>query len=348
MKIDMIGWDIGGAHLKAAALSGDRAVSVLQRPCALWLGLDRFREAAASLLRDLSPAADCRHAVTMTGELADLFADRQEGVFSLLRAMSELAPAPSVSVFAGRAGFLPADAVRPEHVYAIASANWLATGFYAKSRISGAMLVDIGSTTGDLTILRDGLVWTQGYTDGERLRYDELVYSGVTRTPLMALARRAPFEGEWLGTMAEHFATTADVYRLTGELPDYADQCQAADGGEKTLIASARRMARSLGRDLASADMEAWIRLAGYFRERQLGLYMDAARRNLSRGLLRDDAPLIGAGVGRFLVTELAARLGQPYLDFVELLPEHSLAPGFRLADCAPAVAVAFLARQDL
>jgi probable H4MPT-linked C1 transfer pathway protein len=347
MKIDMIGWDIGGAHLKAAALEGDQVVSVHQRPCALWLGLDRFHEAAASLLKELSPAPGCRHAVTMTGELADLFANREEGVFGLLRALSEHVQASSIMVFAGRAGFLAADAVRHEHAVAVASANWLATGYYAKDRTPSALLVDVGSTTSDLTILRNGLVWTRGYTDGERLRYDELIYSGVTRTPLMAFARRAPFEGEWLGLMAEHFATAADVYRLTGELPDYADQSPPADGGEKSSMASARRIARLLGRDLESADMEAWIRLAGYFRERQLGQLMDAARRHLSRGLLKQDAPLIGAGVGRFLARDLAARLGQPYLDFIELLPKHSLAPGFLLADCAPAVAVAFLARQD-
>jgi len=73
-------------------------------------------------------------------------------------------------------------------------------------------------------LLKDGKAQPRGYADSERLQYGELVYSGVVRTSLMALATTAPFAGEWVGIMAEHFATTADVYRITGELPAYADQ----------------------------------------------------------------------------------------------------------------------------
>jgi probable H4MPT-linked C1 transfer pathway protein len=305
----------------------------------------------------MPPAPGCRHAATMTGELADLFADREEGVFGLLRALGEHVPPAGIRVFAGPQGFLSLASVRPEHVPAIASANWLATGYYAASRLGQGLLADIGSTTADLLVLRGGAVLARGYTDYERLRYEELVYSGVVRTSLMALAPAAPLEGEWIGLMAEHFATAADVYRLTGELPGHADQSAAADGGAKTAEASARRIARLLGRDADSLDAAAWRRLAGHFRERQLARLLDACQRQLSRGLLEAGAPLIGAGVGRFLVQELARRLGRPYLDFADLLPAtlqaapHEAqglpcAEAWRaaLADCAPAVAVACLA----
>jgi probable H4MPT-linked C1 transfer pathway protein len=346
VNIDLIGWDIGGAHLKAVALQGERIVSVRQRPCPLWQGLACFHEAVAALLRELSPSPGCRHALTMTGELADLFANREAGVFSLIDALCQHVPAEQARVFAGRSGFLAAHAARPEHVLAIASANWLATGFYATSLIPQALLIDIGSTTGDLLILRDGQVLAQGYTDSERLRHGELVYSGASRTSLMAVARQAPLEGEWVGLMAEHFATTADVYRLTAELPEHADQFPAADNSGKTAQASARRLARLLGRDVESADLDAWRRLAYYFREQQLAQYTQACLRQLSRGLLQAQAPFIGAGVGRFLVQELAARLKHPYLDFLELFHQPIPPSEFHIADCAPAAAVAFLARQ--
>ncbi|MDD5033613.1 MAG: hydantoinase/oxoprolinase family protein [Methylococcaceae bacterium] len=347
MTVELIGWDIGGAHLKAAALAGDRVVAVIQKPSPLWLGLSHFHQAAAAILRELSPSPGCRHAVTMTGELVDLFARREEGVFGLLQALQEQVPGQAVEVFAGELGFLPAKAVLGEHVGAIASVNWLATGYLAASRIEQGLLVDIGSTTADLLVLREGRVLARGFDDCERMRCDELVYTGVVRTSLMALAQQAPFRGEWVGLMAEHFATTADVYRLTRELPEYADQSPAADGGEKTLAASARRIARLLGCDLESAASEEWTCLAQYFRERQLARLMDACRRQLSRNLINCHAPVIGAGIGRFLVQELSTRIGQPYLDFVDLFPKHSLPPGFHIADCAPAVAVAYLARQN-
>jgi len=346
MVIDRIGWDIGGAHLKAAALEGGRVVAIAQEACPLWLGIEHFQQAAHSILGRWTLTPACRHAVTMTGELADCFANREQGVSSLLQAMGTEVPPDSIRVFAGALGFIPAQAVRPEQVPAIASANWLATGYFAAQAIDAGLLIDIGSTTTDLLVLRHGEVLTAGLTDYERMRHGELVYTGIVRTSLMALAGQAPFAGEWIGLMAEHFATAADIYRLTGELPTHADQSATADGAAKSPEASARRLARLLGRDVESADAGAWKRLAAYFRERQLAILSDACHRQLSRGLLEPQAPFIGAGVGRFLVQELARRLGHPYLDFDLLFPSPILPAGFNLADCAPAVAVACLERQ--
>ena len=346
MACDLIGWDLGGAHLKAAALHGGEIVAVLQKPCPLWLGLEHFHAAARAILAEAGAEPGCRHAVTMTGELADVFKSREEGVFGLLRVLAEHVAADSIQVFAGALGFLqPAD-VRSGHVPAIASANWLASGQLAASHFEQGLLVDLGSTTADLLVLHGGAVRTRGYTDYERLRYEELVYCGVARTSLMSLAQSAPLEGEWVALMAEHFASTADVYRLSGELPAHADQFPAADGGGKTGADSARRLARMLGRDLDSADAAAWRRLAGYFRERQLARLADACQRQLSLGWLDGHAPVIGAGVGRFLVQELARRLGRPYVDFADLLPMPSTLSEFHVADCAPAVAIACLARR--
>ena len=40
------GWDLGGAHLKAAQVEpGGRLVTALQIPCRLWLGIDEFAQA---------------------------------------------------------------------------------------------------------------------------------------------------------------------------------------------------------------------------------------------------------------------------------------------------------------
>jgi len=347
MNAELIGWDIGGAHLKAAASAGGRIFAVGQKPCPLWQGLHHLHAAVEEILKEMSPVPGCRHTVTMTGELVDRFANREEGVFSLIRAMEAHCASGSLLIFAGRAGFLEPGAIDSRHIPDIASANWLATGFYAASRIPDALLIDIGSTTTDVLLLQAGEVQMRGYTDFERMRYDELIYSGIVRTPLMALAKCAPFEGEWVGLMAEHFATTADVYRLCGELPEHADQMPAADGGEKSVPASARRIARLLGRDVESAEPGAWQRTARFFRERQLGCIAMACERQLSRGLLSRQAPFIGAGVGRFLVQELAARLQHPYLDFTDLFPMHASGDGFQIADCAPAAAVAVLAQRS-
>ena len=38
----VIGWDVGGAHLKACLLVGGRVRDVAQWPCALWQGLEQL------------------------------------------------------------------------------------------------------------------------------------------------------------------------------------------------------------------------------------------------------------------------------------------------------------------
>ena len=277
----------------------------------------------------------------MTGELADCFTDRGAGIAALVRAMAAQVPSRQLHVFAGRRGFVPVSSVAAAAAE-IASANWLATAMYVATVRDEALLVDVGSTTADLVPVVGGEARTIGHDDFTRLAADELVYTGVTRTPLMSVAARAPFEGREVGLMAEHFATTADVYRLTDELPEHADLHPSADGGAKTVQGSARRVARMVGRDAASAPIEAWKGLAAFFADAQLERLVEAVTRVTTRSGLSAHAAVVGAGVGSFLARKLALRLGRPYVDFAALAP----LAGARAEDvmaCAPAFAVAHL-----
>ncbi len=342
MRHAWLGWDLGGAHLKAVALAADGGVrAVLQLPCPLWEGLDRLESAIDRALESL-PERPVRHALTMTGELADRFPDRASGVRSLIEVMQRRFPGETVEVYAGARGLLdPGSAI--DDAASVASANWLATATLAAGQVSQGLLADIGSTTTDLVPFKDGSVSVRGLTDRERLVQGELIYSGVVRTPVMALARRAPLGGDWVPLMAEHFATAADIYRLTGELPGHADLMPSADGRDKTPESSAGRIARMLGQDYGDAGLADWKRLAGYLAEIQLRTLADACARLLSRGDLDAQAPVLGAGVGRFLARRLAQRLGRQYLGFESLFPGgDGLLPD--VADCAPAAAVARLA----
>ena len=84
----------------------------------------------------------------------------------------------------------PAEAkAQPQRV---ASANWHATGRYLAERGETGLLVDIGSTTTDILPIVGGAVRCEGFSDETRMILDELVYTGVTRTPVMALADKRP------------------------------------------------------------------------------------------------------------------------------------------------------------
>jgi (4-(4-[2-(gamma-L-glutamylamino)ethyl]phenoxymethyl)furan-2-yl)methanamine synthase len=334
------GFDLGGAHLKAAQVTLEgKVATAIQLPCPLWLGMDRFETAVADALTRLAPIGSC--AVTMTGELADLFPDRATGVRNLIEALTARLPAAEHWIYTGGAGFLgPEEAsARPLEV---ASGNWQASAAWLARQVPDALLIDVGSTTTDIVPLKGGRVMALGTTDRERLLSEELVYTGLTRTPLMAIASHVPFQGRRQTLMAELFATTADVYRVLGELNEEVDQLPAADGGEKTAEASARRLARIVGADLSDGTPEAWRELARAFAEAQLHRIHDAILTNLSRGVLSPQAPLIGAGIGRALIERLASRLGRPCLDASRYFPSTSAAAPWAV-HCAPAAAVALL-----
>ena len=78
-------------------------------------------------------------------------------------------------------------------------------------RHADELLVDAGTTTTDLIPIKAGKVAARGATDAERLTEGELLYTGVVRTPVMAVAHSAPFRGRVQKIAAERFATMADV-----------------------------------------------------------------------------------------------------------------------------------------
>ena len=337
----IIGWDIGGAHVKAACIEGGRVTAVRQLACPLWLGADRLAPVLETV-RAAFGAAD-RHVATMTGELADVFPDRRTGVLAITDALERALPAGSLRLYAGRGGIIDVAAVT-RCVEDIASANWHASAALAAEHGDG-LFVDIGSTTTDIIPLRDGAVHARGYTDAERLGCGELVYTGLTRAFVMAMASRAPFAGAWTTLAAEYFASAADVHRILGTLDEAADQMDTADGRTKTVAASQARLARMIGRDAGDAGDADWHGLAMWFAEMQLRQVHDGALLVLSGARLPPDAPVIAAGVGAPIVRRLAERLGRRCVPFASLFGDGTAADGVDWVDgCAPAVAVAMLA----
>jgi (4-(4-[2-(gamma-L-glutamylamino)ethyl]phenoxymethyl)furan-2-yl)methanamine synthase len=343
----LVGWDIGGAHLKAARIDDGHLCAVVEKPCPLWQGMEHLARASNEVLATL-PDGPVLHAVTMTGEMADLFPDRSSGVEQIVACFAEriaMRRQDTLRFYAGGQGFVGAEA-GAQLADAIASANWLATAACCAASVGEGILIDIGSTTTDIIPFAGGQPCALGASDADRLGSGELVYAGMVRTPLMALASRAPLGGTWRGTMNEYFASSADIFRLLGELDESTDLYPAADNGPKSAEGSVRRLLRMIGEDLTPATRAGVITLARWYRERLLQRITDGLAQVISRGLVSMQAPLVGAGIGRSLVADLAARWQRPYRDCAELLCPENDDPTLRAwaGHCAPAVAVARLA----
>ena len=340
---DVMGWDIGGAHIKAVQVDGSgRALRIWHRMVPLWKGLDRFAETVGGI-REEAGGQGLRHAVTMTGELADIFPTRAEGVCRIVRCLAQVLAGDALSYFSADSEFIE-DPERRAHM--IGSMNWYASARLVARFVGQGLFVDIGSTTTDLVRIQGHQAAATGFSDAERLACQELLYTGVTRTPLMSLGAQVNVVGTPCNLMAEHFATTADVYNLLGQLPDCLYPFETADGAGCSEFESARRIARMIGRDCGEgADLGEWIQLAQIFADLQQSRILESLRTHISAG---SPEVLVGAGTGRFVLPSLAAREGLTYQDIDVLLESRAVVQGsFTLADCLPAYSVAELYRLE-
>ncbi|MDX3924555.1 MAG: hydantoinase/oxoprolinase family protein [Shinella sp.] len=340
-KRPVIGWDIGGAHLKMACVDDGVITCARTVKASMWLGLDQVRDA----LDQLQPLrfAGAVHVFTMTGELSDGFPSREDGIRGILDFIETRFGSEDTLIYAGRAGFADFASARSLGID-IASANWHATATLAARLRRNGLFVDIGSTTTDILAFADERLVNNGYSDAERLLAGELIYTGFARSALIGIAERVPVRGTMTPLMNEYFANTADLGRILGMLNEADDHYPSADRREKTIAGSIARLARMIGRDSTDLDTDEWFDIARWFSEHQLRMIHDGAFRVAAAARLKRDAPVVGAGIGRPLVQRLAKRLDRDYVDFGDLIPA---APNARdeASKAAPAAAVALLAR---
>lgn len=325
------GLDVGGANLKVARVDGGRLIAAREIACELWNGLaelDRALDAAAGLISGAQSIA-----LTMTGELCELFPSRRDGVITLATHL-ERRFGETAKFYRGLRGFGTATAARDDWS-SVASANFLATAEVIARRRPESLLIDFGSTTTDI-IACDR---PQGLTDAERLATGELVYTGLTRTPVPSITTRGLLAGQWQGLARDAFATMADVRRVLGELP--AD----IDTGA-SLEDSLARLARGFGRDADMRQLDVWKVAARHIAEAQVQSIIDGALQVLSRPGTKVTG-VVTAGIGAPVAATIAERLGFTATSFGALI-EADPACRVDTTRYAPATAVALLLSETL
>lgn len=328
----VIGLDIGGANLKAAHSDG----ACRSRAFPMWKHPEKLADAIREIIDGWLP---CRAlAVTMTGELADCFTTKEEGVARILDAVEEVAGMCGAVIWQTAGEFVPIDVAR-EFWQLTAAANWHAlTSFVARAVPNGfGLLLDIGSTTTDIIPFEHGLPISAGLNDGERLASGELVYCGVQRTPLCALAAEVSWRGGRSRVAAELFATTRDAYLLLGDLPEEPSCTDTANGRPATRAAAYDRIVRMLCCDRNEVSLDEATQLAQQFAELQQQRITEAIDEVLQRQSSRCDCVVI-SGSGSFLAERTVSQ--HPHLKTVERLRLASMfSPEVAEAACAFAVA---------
>lgn len=329
--------DIGGANLKIADGLGYAA----SREFPLW---QRSQDLAGELAQLIAGAPTAtRLAVTMTGELADCYATKAEGVAAILEAVHTAAQNQETLVYLCNGKLVSPSEAAAASLLAAAS-NWHVLASYAARHcgdLSG-LLIDIGSTTTDIIPLTAEGPQARGRTDPERLVTGELVYTGIERSPLCALVRELRWRGEACAVAQELFATTADAYVLLGEIAEDTNCTNTADGRPRTRPFSHARLARAICADLTMFAVDDALRAAEAVREAQVDLLATAARRVLG---CMEGPPrtIVLSGHGEFLARRLLARMACEG-NVVSLGEEWDPL----LSRCATAHALAVIARERI
>jgi hypothetical protein len=277
----------------------------------------------------------------MTGELCDCFPTKVDGVKHILGAVLDAHFGRPILVWTIEGALVDlSSALRsPE---AAAASNWLSLATWAARCVSSGLLIDIGSTTTDLIPLFGGRPVPRGRTDTDRLRSGELVYAGIKRTPVCALATALPHRGAMSGLAAELFATTRDVYLTLGDLDEDLEDNDTADGKSATRLASRDRLARMVGADREGFSDGDALDLARHANTVLMGRLVDAATRVCLESLGEAPRSVIVSGSGEFLARGLAERIIAPGGSILALSERW----GRGASECACAYALMLLATE--
>lgn len=343
------GFDIGGANLKLACLNRSQGTLISrQQGFPLWRSPNDLGMALQSLTSQLD--APEHIVVTMTGEIADCYASKAEGVASIVSQCEQAFESLGISI-----RYYSQESNRPEACWLDAQAaceNWIdvaAANWHAVSRLWGdylsqmlestGLIADLGSTTLDLTkVVPNRPSWTG--SDWERIRDGRLVYTGARRSPLSMILSEVKYRDRTFPLAQELFATIHDTYLITGLAAEDINDNATADGRAATKNCAAQRIARLFCSDLLELPDDFVQTVAAQAQWKHCELLATA----LSRQLCMEPQPkwLLLLGEGESLLRLALRHDNSVPFSGVILSGNEMLGP--ECSRIMPAVAVAILA----
>jgi probable H4MPT-linked C1 transfer pathway protein len=334
----VIGWDIGGVNTKAALVIGGMVQTTVTRPFELQKDPDALSRLLVDIAHTLTRDTPQAHGVTMTAELSQMFLTKRDGVRFVLDAVERAFAGACVRVYTTNGTFVATDAARSEPLL-VAAANWVATAELVGRDHPDALLIDIGTTTTDVIPIANGRVIASGRTDPERLASGELVYTGVVRTPVEAIVRTVPLDGQPARVSAEGFALAGDVHVWLGALRPDDYEAATPDRRPPSRACAGTRLARVVCADREILDDTAITAIASAVADAQLASIVAAIRQVV--GHHPAIATAVVSGLGAFAGAQAAMVAGLQ----VTALADRLGASGSR---SAPATAVALLLEEEL
>jgi len=334
----VLAFDVGGANLKAADGRGRVHAEAFE----LWRRSDELADRLTAIAAAWRPG---RIVATMTGEIADCFPDRPAGVAAIVTALRSAASAVEAELGIYLVdGRLVAPGIALADPLAAAASNWhvLARLAAAAAACDHGLLVDVGSTTTDILLLDRRGARPLATDDAGRMASGELVYTGIERTPLVALVRSLPLAGRRRRLAAEVYASSRDAWLLLGGIAENAASGDTSDGRPATREGARVRLAHQVLLEPSEVSHDDAERAAERVAAVQARLVARAIRRVLA-GAGRSPDRVVVSGHGAALADRALGEAGvlAPVVRLEERL-------GGALSRAAPAQALAMVALGEL
>jgi (4-(4-[2-(gamma-L-glutamylamino)ethyl]phenoxymethyl)furan-2-yl)methanamine synthase len=319
-----IGIDIGGANTKVASASGTAS--------SFYLPLWRKNNLAGLLRRVKDEFQPERVGIVITGELADAFTSKKEGICSIAAAVNSVFAKPCYLNVYGEL----TQGIAEEDAHLYAASNWAASTAFLATSVKDCIFTDVGSTTSDIIPIKNGKSIARTM-DFDRLGQYELIYTGVLRTNIATILRAVNLSGKKYKLSTELFSITADVHCVLGNIDGADYSCDTPDSQSRDLKACYKRIARVLLCDVSELGRENTHEVARQVERAQINELAEALAFQAREYELHT---VIGAGLGEFLIAKAAVNAG---LEFRLLSQQY----GRALSNVFPAFAVAQLVQNE-
>ena len=293
-NIAYLGIDIGGAHLKIVGIDKKKNVTFVNyTKCEVWKGISSLKEELIRLNSIIPHKSLC--AITMTAELCDVFENRKEG-FEFIKNECQRIKFNFFFYVNKKNSFSKIEGSSYEDII---SMNWHSMGKFLENIFSNAILIDFGSTTTDFVLVKNGIISNKFFDDFSRLNNNELIYTGVIRTPIFGLQKAINYNGMEFKIIPEQFSTTSDLFRIKKKIKNSFDIDEELDYSKKKVQNSYQRVARSFGLDFSKNKKK----LIDGFCELLIAHQLNIIKKNLKilikKFIFKSRVPIVISGIGQ-------------------------------------------------
>ena len=340
-----IGWDIGGAHTKYTMIK-ENSLKITSKVFSLklWESLDPLKKIINETQNKYGNMYRIKNAITMSGEMCDIFPNRKKGVKEILSLFSKRSF--NNYIYTSNNGVISINKFKDFRF--VASMNWHIIASYIKSIGKNIIAIDLGSTTTDIILIKNNKCINIRTDDYSGLKSSELLYTGILRTPTFSVTKYINYNNQKYHLIPEFYSTMGDIYRLLGVISLRDDYSDTADGRSKSTINTLIRISRSFGIDYDKNDKELIINIS----KKIMSEHLDQISYNIIGHLKKNfnntkDLYFIGMGVGRNIIEKICRKSKWKYLNLEDALSYSNIDAVNNLSKNTPSFLLALLLKKN-